>query len=83
MLYPKPILTNALAADPTLTRKIWKLLNSIHMEELLDEGRVYGGGLHKLEPNELANVKADGIQALLPTDAPEPFVQHRLFEAVA
>lgn len=83
MLYPKPILTNALAADPTLTHRVWKLLNSIQMEELLDEGRVYGGGLHKLEPNELANVKADSIQALLPTNVPEPFVQHMLFEGVA
>lgn len=62
--------------------QLWKLLNSIQMEKLLDEGRVYGG-LHKLEPNELVNVKADIIQALLPADVPEPFVQHMLFEAVA
>ena len=35
-------------------------------EQLLDEGRVYGGGLHKLEPKELANVDASAIAALLP-----------------
>lgn len=35
-------------------------------EQLLDEGRVYGGGLHKLEPKELANVDAPAIAALLP-----------------
>ncbi len=82
LLYPKPVLARAFAADPTLARNIWKLLDNIHMEDLLDEGRVYGGGLHKLEPNELANVKADGIQALLSADVPEPLVQHSLFEAV-
>jgi adenine-specific DNA-methyltransferase len=82
LLYPKPALTRALALDPTLSRKVWTLLNAINMAELLDEGRVYGGGLHKLEPNELANVKADAIQALLPADTPEPLVQPMLFEAV-
>lgn len=76
-------MARALAADPTLIHAVWKLLDTIQMEVLLDEGRVYGGGLHKLEPNELANVKAEGIQALLPSDVPKPLVQNTLFEAVA
>ena len=32
----------------------------------LGEGRVYGGGLRKLEPGELANVDASEIAALIP-----------------
>jgi len=35
-------------------------------EQLLGESRVYGGGLHKLEPNELANVDALQIAELVP-----------------
>jgi hypothetical protein len=42
------------------------VLNEIKPEELLGEGRVYGGGLHKLEPKELANVDASAIAELLP-----------------
>ncbi len=66
MLYPKPILAQALVREPTLARKVWKALNDIAPDALLGEGRVYGGGLHKLEPSELANVPAEAIAALLP-----------------
>jgi adenine-specific DNA-methyltransferase len=76
------LLARALTADPSLAHKVWKWLDAIQMGELLDEGRVYGGGLHKMEPNELANVKAPAIQALLSAHAPEQPVQHTIFEAV-
>lgn len=83
LLYPKPLLAHAIAEDATLTRKVWEWLNAIQPSELLDEGRVYGGGLHKLEPKELANVHADGLKALLAAAAPEPPIQRTLFDDAA
>ena len=65
LLYPKPILDHALQEDPALIQKIWEMLNQMHPRVLLGEGRVYGGGLHKLEPKELANVSADALTALI------------------
>lgn len=70
-MYPSPALRRAMAHDPGLIRRVWQVLNAITPEKLLSEGRVYGGGLHKLEPKELANVPVPGIAALLPhTDRP-------------
>ena len=65
-MYPRPVLAHALTRDPTLIRRVWQVLNAITPEQLLSEGRVYGGGLHKLEPKELANVPVPEIAALLP-----------------
>lgn len=55
MLYPKPILKEALMHQPSLLKEIWLTLNHIDSEALISSGRVYGGGLHKLEPKELGN----------------------------
>lgn len=64
MLYPKPVLAQRLSVNPDLIRDLWQSLNSIPPETLLGNGRVYGGGMHKLEPKELANVPADHLAAL-------------------
>ena len=69
MLYPKGPVKNALQDRPDLKRQIWEFLNKICPEAMLGEGRVYGGGLHKLEPKELGNVPAEGIAELLPEPA--------------
>jgi len=65
-LYPTPLLAREAARDPELMRKVWRALNELPPSTLLGEGRVYGGGLHKLEPRELSNVPAAFLQALLP-----------------
>ena len=66
MLYPQRRLSFILNHKPELLRTIWSALNQISKETLFNEGRVYGGGLHKLEPNELANVRINDIASILP-----------------
>lgn len=61
MLYPKPILAVWMGNAPERHRKVLEALSAITPEMLTGEGRVYGGGLHKLEPKELANVPAEII----------------------
>ena len=82
MLYPKGPLREALAKDPGLQLQVFEALQRITPAQLLAEGRVYGGGLHKLEPNELANAPADKLIAVLPELSldPSPLGQLRLLE---
>lgn len=56
MLQPKPPLQRALETDPTALERIWRYLNGLDAAALTREGRVYGGGLFKLEPRELGAV---------------------------
>ncbi|MGH7824329.1 MAG: Eco57I restriction-modification methylase domain-containing protein [Candidatus Binatia bacterium] len=65
-MYPTPLLARSLERDPALIRRIWEVLNELAPDRLPGEGRVYGGGLHKLEPRELANVNASAISQLIP-----------------
>jgi hypothetical protein len=66
MLYPKPALAKALSGKPELLKEVWQALDRMDDEALMGEGRVYGGGLHKLEPRELGNTLADKILEILP-----------------
>lgn len=65
-MYPTALLTKAVDGDSMLMRRIWEALNGIPPSGLLSEGRVYGGGLHKLEPRELGSVDATFLADLLP-----------------
>ena len=78
-LYPKPHLASVLQNNPDLIRQIREILRKIQPETLMGEGRVYGGGLHKLEPKELANVPAQAIVELLPTSIAASNIQISLF----
>jgi hypothetical protein len=59
MLYPTKKLKEAMISDSHLIERIWRSLNQIPASALLGEGRVYGGGLYKMEPKELANLPID------------------------
>ena len=76
LMYAKGMLLSALHSRPELLDRIWAMLNCLDPGTLLDEGRVYGGGLHKLEPKELANVPANDIAALL--KLPQKSAGHQL-----
>ena len=84
MLYPSSAFKQALESRPKLKRQVWQVLNEICPKAMLGEGRVYGGGLHKLEPKELGNVPAEAIAKLLPgVELPRGKKQASLFEEVA
>lgn len=66
MLYPKSWLRREFHANPATAEKVWSVLQAIPIETLLGEGRVYGGGLHKMEPKELLNAPAEDLCLLFP-----------------
>lgn len=79
LLYPKPRMASALRSDPALPRRVWQGLRSIKPEAIQGEGRIYGGGLHKIEPKELANVPADIVLGSLSNMEPIAKSQGLLF----
>jgi len=64
ILYPKPHLEKEIELNPELNETLLQALTQITGKAMLDEGRVYGGGMHKMEPKELANVPAFEISAI-------------------
>ena len=64
ILYPKPNLEKAIRKNPSLYESVLYALNSITSKSMTDEGRVYGGGMQKLEPKELLNVIATELEAI-------------------
>ena len=64
-MYPREQLRDAIERDPNLLRAVWRQLNEIDPQTMLHAGRVYGGGLHKIEPRELASVPLDDFPIAL------------------
>ncbi|HUE69280.1 MAG TPA: N-6 DNA methylase [Pirellulaceae bacterium] len=58
MLYPKSSLGAMLHEHPERLVEVHEILGRITGHELRGEGRVYGGGLYKIEPGELGRVHA-------------------------
>ncbi|MFH0992394.1 MAG: XamI family restriction endonuclease [bacterium] len=56
-LYPNPEFEECLHGDRERMLEFGHLLNSIPTECVLQAGRAYGGGLHKIEPKELLEVR--------------------------
>ncbi len=69
MLYPKPQLARLLAEDDTLAMQVLQTLEDISSSSLLRHGRVYGGGLYKLEPRELRELPAPKLAQLVTAKA--------------
>ena len=68
-LYPRKRLSESFAQKPNLKKAVWELLNTITPDSLHNEGRVYGGGLQKIEPKELLNVDVPFFENLdIPRD---------------
>lgn len=66
MLYPKGPLADYLDQAPERLTAVHNALLSLTAEDLRRSGRVYGGGLHKIEPKELATLQASALVALDP-----------------
>lgn len=58
MLYPRAALRRLLEREPDRGTDVLDALRQVTGHELRGEGRVYGGGLHKIEPSELGRVSA-------------------------
>ncbi len=60
MLYPRGELAQWLQVQPELYAEVFSGLQTIDFSMLMDQGRVYGGALYKLEPRELGRVSVSG-----------------------
>ena len=65
MLYPTPLLDRYLSADPHGLAKVYQALCELTAEDLRNGGRVYGGGLLKMEPAELAALRATKLDEIV------------------
>ena len=59
MIYPKATLFTPYTNTLALIKSVWQQFNKLSCDEIIGEGRVYGGGLHKIEPKELGNVQIE------------------------
>lgn len=65
LLYPKGELAAALDSQQLTLTDVHEALRALDGSSMTSEGRVYGGGLRKIEPKELLRVNAAPIAELL------------------
>lgn len=82
MLSPQNRLAAMLRSHPDRAETVHTLLGQVTGHELRGEGRVYGGGLNKIEPSELARVSARPFVELWPELRSEFQAQEQLFDLV-
>ena len=58
---PPPTTQAALHDDPRLYRAVFLALQQTDTAAFIREGRVYGGGLYKMEPKELGRLSAEPV----------------------
>jgi hypothetical protein len=80
MLYPRNELAAMLRRHSGRAKDVFALLSQVTGSELRGEGRVYGGGLNKIEPNELARISAAPFVRQWPELAATVCRQGELFE---
>jgi adenine-specific DNA-methyltransferase len=61
MLYPRDEFKERLIREPERVSDVFEFLQQVTGNELRGAGRVYGGGLHKIEPRELARVSVTAL----------------------
>lgn len=83
MLYPKNSLARVLRERPDHAADVFALLGEVTGHELRGEGRVYGGGLNKIEPSELARISAAAFVARWPELGSAVHRQGGLFDGVS
>ena len=66
MLNPQNSFAAMLRQHPDRAETVHALLGQVTGHELRGEGRVYGGGLNKIEPSELARISATSFVELWP-----------------
>jgi hypothetical protein len=79
MLYPQNNLAAMLRRHPDRAEAVHALLGQVTGHELRGEGRVYGGGLNKIEPSELARISAASFVELWPDLRSDMQPQRELF----
>jgi hypothetical protein len=68
LLYPRPPLAETLSRDPTAASRVFAMLRHAEENGLREHARVHAGGLLKIEPRELLDVRLE-VPSNLAVDA--------------